>query len=279
VRRLRKLGELALETGDTETAEKVLKQVVSKAKYSEFRDPEDHVKLVQTLVRKGDPVQAAAVIRDLDKSMGGQKNTVVCSAISSAMVHEYTGHEVRLNESLTVALAGCKDAPGLSADMKMELARNCLQNNMEDGAAEVMRDVMRNATNTAAMAKAMGVFETAGRTDLATSVAQESRQQVVDLVAAGANKAKEGDYKGAVALMAEAVNKLPDNPQVVFNAAVAVLKCLENMGWEERLGQYAVTLIDSVRRLDPVNPKLPALAGLHQQILKKYDKGTRAKKV
>lgn len=278
VRRLRKLGETALEVGDTETAEKVLKQVVAKAKYSEFRDPEDHVKLVQTLVRKGDPVQAAAVIRDLDKSMGGQKNTVVCSAISSAMVHEYTGNEVRLGESLTAALAGAKDASGLSADMKMELARNCLQNNMEEGAAEVMRDVMRNASNNAAMVKAMGVFEKAGRTDLASSVAQESRQQVVDMVAAGAAKAKEGDYRGAVSLMVEAVNKLPDNPQVAFNAAVAVLKCLENIGWEERLGQYAVTLIDSVRRLDPVNPKLPALAGLHQQILKKYDKGTRAKK-
>ena len=278
VRRLRKLGETALEVGDTETAEKVLKQVVAKAKYSEFRDPEDHVKLVQTLVRKGDPVQAAAVIRDLDKSMGGQKNTVVCSAISSAMVHEYTGNEVRLNESLTAALAGARDANGLSADMKMELARNCLQNNMEEGAAEVMRDVMRNASNSAAMAKAMGVFEKAGRTDLAASVAQESRQQVVDMVAAGAAKAKEGDYRGAVSLMVEAVNKLPDNPQVAFNAAVAVLKCLENMGWDERLGQYAKSLIDSVRRLDPVNPKLPALAGLHQQILKKYDKGTRAKK-
>ncbi|UUZ56692.1 hypothetical protein LP419_17425 [Massilia sp. H-1] len=74
VRRLRRLGEVALETGDTDTAEKVLKQVVSKAKYSEFRDPEDHVRLVQTLVKKGDPVQAAAVIRDLDKSMGGQRN-------------------------------------------------------------------------------------------------------------------------------------------------------------------------------------------------------------
>ena len=278
VRRLRKLGEVALETGDTETAEKVLKQVVSKAKYSEFRDPEDHVKLVQTLVKKGDPVQAAAVIRDLDKSMGGQKNTAVCSAISSAMVHEYTGNEVRLNESLTAALAACKDASGLSADTRMELARSCLQNNMEDGAAEVMRDVMRNAPNNAAMSKAMGVFEKAGRTDLAMSTAQESRQQVVDLVAAGANKAKEGDFKGAVALMVEAVNKLPDNPQVVFNAAVAVLKCLENTSWDERLGQYALSLIDSVRRLDPVNPKLPALAGLHQQILKKYDKGNRVKK-
>ena len=278
VRRLRKLGETALETGDTDTAEKVLKQVVSKAKYSEFRDPEDHVKLVQTLVKKGDPVQAAAVIRDLDKSMGGQKNTAACSAISSAMVHEYTGNEVRLNESLEAALKACADAIGLSPDVKMELARNCLQNNKEEGAADVMRDVMRNASNNAAMARAMGVFEKAGRGDMAMTLAQESRQAVVDLVASGATKAKEGDYRGAVSLMVEAVNKLPDNPQVVFNAAVAVLKCLENMGWEERLGQYALSLIDTVRRLDPVNPKLPALAGLHQQILKKYDKGTRAKK-
>jgi hypothetical protein len=149
---------------------------------------------------------------------------------------------------------------------------------MESGAAEVMRDVMRNAPNSAVMAKAVAVFEKAGRPDLATSVAQESRQQVVDMMAAGAAKAKEGDYKAAVSLMVEAVNKLPDNPTVVFNAAVAVLKCLENMGWEDKLGQYAVSMIDTVRRLDPVNPKLPALAGLHQQILKKYDKGARARK-
>jgi hypothetical protein len=76
--------------------------------------------------------------------------------------------------------------------------------------------------------------------------------------------------------MTEAVTKLPDNPAVVFNATVAVLKCLENVGWDERLGQQAHRLIDTVRRLDPVNPKLPALAGLHQQILKKYDR-TRAR--
>jgi DNA-binding NarL/FixJ family response regulator/Flp pilus assembly protein TadD len=278
VRRLRRLGETALEAGDLDAAEKVLKQVVSKAKYSEFRDPEDHVKLVQALVKKGDPVQAAAVIRDLDRSMGGRPNVTVCSAIASSLVHEYTGNEARLNEALASALALCRDAPGLSADARMQLARSCLDNNMEEGASEVMRDVMRNAPNAAAMAKAMGVLEQSGRAELARALAHESRQHVVDLVAGGAAKAKEGDYKGAVALMLEAVGKLPDNPQVAFNAALAVLKCLENAGWEERLGQQALALIGSVRRLDPVNPKLPALAGLHQQILKKYDKGPRARK-
>jgi tetratricopeptide (TPR) repeat protein len=275
VRRLRKLGETALETGDVDLAEKTLKQVVAKAKYSEFRDPEDHVKLVQTLVKKGDPVQAAAVIRDLDRSMGNQRNTAACSAISSAMVHEYTGNEQRLNEALGQALTACKDAIGLSDSTKLELARNCISNNMEEGAAEVMREVMRNAPNNAAMAKAMSVFEKAGKGDLALQLAQQARQEVVDLVASGASKAKEGDFRGAVQLMVEAVNKLPDNPQVVFNAAVAVLKCLENVGWDDRLGQYALSLIDTVRRLDPTNPKLNALSGLHQQILKKYNKGVK----
>ena len=278
VRRLRKLGEVALETGDSEAAEKVFKQVVSKAKYSEFRDPEDHLKLVQTLVAKGDPVQAAAVIRDLDKSMGGQRNTAVCSAIASAMVHEYTGNEARLAESLSAAVLAARDATTLSAESKMELARNCLQNNMDAGATEVMGDVMRNATNNASMAKAMAVFEKAGRPELAATVAQHSRQVVIDMVAAGAQKAKEGDFRGAVDLMQEAVSKMPENPQVAFNAAVAVLKCLEHTGWDNSLGHSAMILIGSVRRLDPVNPKLPTLAGLHQQILKKYNKSVGIKK-
>jgi DNA-binding NarL/FixJ family response regulator len=276
VRRLRKLGETALEAGDHDTAERILKQVVSKAKYSEFRDPQDHVLLVQTLVRKGDPVQAAAVIRDLDKSMAFQKHTTVCSAIASSMVHDYTGNETRLNEALTSALAGSKHTPELRPELKLELARVAIENRMEEGAAEVVREVMRNARNGAAVTRAMAVFEQAGQSELAQQLAIESRQQVVDLVAGGAARAREGDFKGAVVLMQEAVAKLPDNPQVVFNAALATLKCLDNGGWDERLGQQALGYIAGVRRLDPVNPKLPALAGLHQQILKKYGKGAQA---
>ena len=270
VRRLRKLGEVAHQAGDVDAAEKALKMVLSKAKYSEFRDPEDHAKLVRSLVRKGDPVQAAAVIRDLDRSMSGQKNSQLCSAIASAMLHEFTGNAARLQESLDTALAACRGSAGLSSDMKMELARSCLDNGKEEGALAVMRDVMQNAPNSAAMARAMDVFERAGRSDLGLPLAQQSRQEVVDMVAAGAARARAGDFRGAVDLMSEAVARLPDNPQVVFNGAVAALKCLENMGWDERLGQYALSLIGRVRKLDPGNARLATLSALHQQILKKY---------
>jgi DNA-binding response OmpR family regulator/thioredoxin-like negative regulator of GroEL len=271
VRRLRRYGEVALETGDIETAEKTLKSVVAKAKYSEFRDPEDHVKLVKTLVKKGDTDAAAAAIRELDKTMSNVKNTALCSAVASVMLHQATGNEERLAQAMETAVAASRDSLGVSNDLKMDLARACLQADNEQAAQEVMMDVMRNASNNAAMAKAMSVFEEAGRPELAQTLAQDSRQQVIALVQAGAARVKDGDFRAGVALMVEAVNKLPENPAVVFNAALAVLKCLENMGWEDRLGEYALSLIDTVRRLDPTNPKLGALANLHQAILKKYN--------
>jgi len=276
VRRLRTLADTAFEAGDVDTAEKSLRQVVGKAKYSEFRDPEDHVKLVRTLVHKGDPVGAAAVVRDLDRSMGGRANTQFCSAVASALVHEYTGNEERLAESLGAALACAKDAPGVSADLKLELARSCLDNRMEEGASEIVRDVMRNAGDEAGVARAMGVMERAGKGELAQALARQSRQQVVDLVSSGAARARSGDYQGAVTLMLEAAIKMPNNPAVAFNAALAVLRRIEHDGWDDQLGGQVPVLIANVRKLDALNPKLPALAALHQQVLKQYNQGMRA---
>lgn len=278
VRRLRLLGETAFEAGDDDTAEKMLKQVVAKAKYSEFRDPEDHVKLVRTLVRKGDPVAAAAVIRDLDRSMGGKGHADACSAISSALLHEYTGNDERLQQSLNAALAASRELPGMSADLKLELARSCLAHDMQEGAATLVRDVMHNAADAGAMERAMGVMARAGQAELGTLLAQEARQHVIDLVAGGAERAKNGDYHGAVTLMGEASAAMPGNPQVAFNAALALLRCLEHTGWNDRLGQQAQAQMGAVRRLDPRNPKLAALTALHQAVLKKYDKGARARK-
>jgi DNA-binding NarL/FixJ family response regulator/thioredoxin-like negative regulator of GroEL len=268
--RLRKLGEIALETGDVGTAEKAFQQVVSKARYSEFRDPEDHVRLVRTLVDKGDTSQASTIIRDLDRSLSGSGKGKACHAISSAMLFKHAGDLDRASQELNKAVEACRDNIGLSTEMKMTLAKKCLEQKMDSGATEIMLDVMNNASSSAAMTKAMNLFEQSGRADLAESTAKESRRVVVELVASGAEKARQGDYRGAVSSMMEAVKKLPENPQVVFNAAVAILKHLDHLGWDERLGDQAKVLIDSARRIDSANPRLSSLISLYQSILNKY---------
>ncbi len=269
LRRLRKLGDIALETGDLETAENVFKKVVSKARHSDFRDPEDHVKLVDALVQKGDTEQARSVIRDLEKSMAGLKKTEACRAISTARVHAKTG-DARLTEELDAAVAASREDIGLSAATKLGLAKNCLENNQEEQATQVVLDVMRNASSQQVMSRAMEVFENAGKNDIAQHLAQQSRQEVMTLVTNGVQKARDGDFKGSVEVMTAAARKSPDNPQVVMNAALATLKYLENLGWEGAVASQARTLIESARRLDPMNPRLRAISGLYDALQKKY---------
>ena len=270
VRRLRQLGEVALETGDVALAESAFQKVVSKARYSEYRDPEDHVQLVKTLVHRGDLQQASAVVRDLEKSLGGNRKSEACRAYSNALILEQNGDSDNALEQLSAAVAASRRGAPLSNGIKLDMAKSCLESNLEGQASEMMLEVMNNAADNTAMARAMKVFERAGRKDLAESMARESKRQVMNMVTSGAEKAKKGDYRGAVDLMTEAARKFPENPQVVFNAALSLLKCMENQGWDNNMAEQARWYIESCRQLDPGNARLAPLSELYQSVLRKY---------
>lgn len=273
LRRLRKLGKAALQTGDTDTAHKIFQQVVSKAKFSEFREPEDHVHLVEASLAKGDIKSVPGIIRDLAKSLSGIKKTAACRAIASALLHRHNGDAEQEKEELELALQACQESVGLSSDTKLTLAKQCLENGMEQGAVDVMTSVLGNASTAVAASSAMRLLQEGGREDLVKRVTRASKSQVVDMVSAGAEKARLGDFRGAVVLMSEAAEKLPHNPQVIFNAAVATLKCLDNLGWDMQLGDQARVYVAEARRLDPRNPRLSLLSGMYRDILNKYGIG------
>jgi DNA-binding response OmpR family regulator len=271
VRRLRKLGRLALETGDIDTALTSFQDVVGRVRHSRFRDPEDSVHLVQSLLGKGRVHQAATVVNELGKSLGDFKKTEACGAISSALIHEFKSETEKALAQLATAVAACNDSDGLSNEVKMVLAQSCLNHDMEDSAAEIMLDVMNNAADDTAMARAVAALERAGHQDLTQSLAQKSRQQATDLAAACEDKIGQGDYHGAVELMTHAAHKMSDNPETALNAAVTVLTCIENTGWDDELGAQAHRHIENARRLDPGNPRLGALSDLYRTTLKKYN--------
>ena len=269
VRRLRKLGEIALAAGDFQTAEANLKKVVSKVKFSEFKDPEDHVNLVNALVQNGNIDQAKTVVRELEKTMSDKLKMPACKAISAALIFAKS-NDPRMKTELTNAVEASRENIGLSTNMKLGLAKNCLENDMKDEASEVILEVMRNSTNDSEIQRAVGVFENAGQGELGKSLADQSRTEVMDLVSEGVKKAKLGDFIGAVELMSSAVKQMPNNPQVVTNAALAYLKCLEHHGWEHKLAQQARRLIETSCRLDPANPRNAPLRKLYDDLQRKY---------
>jgi hypothetical protein len=270
VRRLRRLGEVALDAGDVAVAEKSFKQVVAKAKYSEFRDPEDHVNLVKALIRKGDPAQAGGVIRDLEKSLRGNPNTDACKAISAAMLHESAGNSAAAVAELNAAVQAVTGSVALSSKLKIGLVRSCLTNKLDKQASEVMLALMNDVDSGVTMQQAMSVFVKAGRPDLADGMGVQLKAQAQGLLNVAAEKTSVGDFKGAVQTLLEARHMSPGNLPVMIAVAAAILRQINEMGWDHPLAEQCAGVIDTIRKLDAAHLQLGPLNDGYQAAKRKY---------
>ncbi len=270
VRRLRQLGEVAFEAGDLGAAERAFKQVVSKAKYSEFRDPEDHLNLVRALVKKGDTSQASGVIRDLERSLRSNANTEACRAIGSAMVLEMEGNAPGAANELSTAVHAVGASKGLSTQLKIGLVQTCLSNKLDQAASEVMLNMMSDGESGVSIEQAVDVFEKAGRHDLARDVGAQIKLQVQELMSDAADMASQGEHRAAVSVLTKALRRTPGNLPVLFASVEAILQQLNALGWEVALAEQAQYQMQTIARLDPAHPALSMLRGQYAATQRKY---------
>jgi DNA-binding NarL/FixJ family response regulator/Tfp pilus assembly protein PilF len=270
VRRLRRLGELALDEGDMPTAEKAFRQVVAKAKYSEFRDPQDHVNLVRTLVRRGDGTGASSVIRDLDRSMRASPATEACRAFAAGLVQELAGNAPAAATELAKAAAAVQAALELAPAFRRDLVHACLRHRLDDDAATVVLTMMNEGAGGLTADQAGDVLEAAGRHDLAVEVRRTATQQVDALVADAAERLERGDHRGAVAAVMSAVRRTPGSAPVLLAAVRTALRQLDELGWEAPLGEQTANMLARLRAVAPDHPLLDSLAAQYVATQRKY---------
>jgi CheY-like chemotaxis protein len=246
VRRHRSLGEMAMDAGDVALAEKSFRQVVTRARSSAFRDPEDHLNLVRALVRKGEAHNAGGIIRDLEKSLRAGADVDACKAYAQALLHEAGGDSGAAAVALATAVQAAVTAP-LSAKLKIGLARSCLQHRVDDAATTLVLSMLADEGGMTAD-DAVALFSGAGRADLADGVQRQLGQQTEDLVAVAAAQSGSGDLKGAVQTLLGARLRSPASLPVSLAAAGAILRQLNELGWDHRLGERAAEVIDGARR-------------------------------
>lgn len=270
VRRLRHLGELAFATDDIGAAERAFRAVVGKARYSEFRSPEDHVNLVRTLVRKGDAGQAAGVIRDMERSLRGNADTEACRALAAALVLDLGGHETAAAAELARAAEAARTAEALSSQLKIGLVNACLRHRLDHPASDLVLDMMNDSARGLTVEQAVDVFEKAGRHDLAVTVGRRATQQAEEALSDTAQKLGQGELRAAVGAITAAVRRSPRNVQVLLTAVQTILRQLDELGWEAPLAEQATALLARLRKLDPANGALEHLAQQYGATRRKY---------
>lgn len=259
LQRQRRIGEMELDLGQNESAEKRLATVLRQSKYSDFRDPEDHVRLVKAQLGSGSPERARETLRDLERSMKGQAKADLCQAVCAAMVFAREGDSTQARAAAERAAALLAPGTNPSLQLKKEVTQVCLEQGLESEAAEVAMDIMRNSADEREVDAVRGMLTRLGRAELGETLASRLRTDVRDTMSEGAALARSGDHAGSVRHFMDAVQKMPGNALVLYNASLALLKYVEHSGWRDDYAEEARNLIERLHVQDPGNTKLGAL--------------------
>lgn len=268
--RLRHLGELALNAGDPATAERSLSDVVERGKYSEFRDPEDHVRLLQAQLALQKLDAARETLDDLERSMARHPKGELCTAIGGALIQTHVHDHTAARQSMLATLRNPARLRELSVGLRQELVKTCYDQQMRDEGTELLADLLRTAGDDRTLESTRAALHSRGLDQISLEVEAKVQAEVKSLVTTGAQKAHAGDFDGAVAEMMNAARKMPGNPHVLFNAALALLRHIENRGWNEAFAAQASGLIERAQRLAPANPRLAAISEFMHELMKRF---------
>ncbi len=139
-----------------------------------------------------------------------------------------------------------------------------------------MVTLMNDSDSGISMDDAVDVFEKAGRHDLAQGVGEQIDRQVEELLNDAAEKREQGDLRAAVDTLNGALRKAPANMSLLPAAASAMLKQLDDLGWEAPLAEQCHYLLERIRRIDPTHPTLETLTAQYSSTQRKYGISTTA---
>jgi len=146
----------------------------------------------------------------------------------------------------------------LSGGLRVDLARACLAHRLDDEASEVMLSAFGGERGVSAQ-QVTGVFEQAGRPDLADGMHKQLRAQAQILLGVADEKRNMGDVRGAVQTLLDALNMAPNNLQVMIALVGGILRQILEMGWDETLAGVCAEQLAHIRALDPAHPRLQVL--------------------
>lgn len=264
--RVRHVAELAVETGTPEVAEQVLQEALAKHKYSPVREAQDYALLSRAVSEQGKPEQALAVLKEAKHSFTDPASAVLLTTGEIA-VHRKAGNTAEAEAALEQVLsARHADLPpaivAAVADAAFSLGR-------EAQATELLKQlVQNNPDDAAAREQAHGVLTAAGKGEAeAQAMIAQSVQEIVQLNNEGVRKAEAGELEEAIGMLCAAAERLPNNLQIVGNAALALALALARNGHDAARMEECQRLRQQVAAKSPEYPKLAQIDAVLKRVV------------
>lgn len=266
--RQRSIANLAETTGDFSRVDKALSVVVKQTKNSPLRDPKDYAKLTNALTETGELERAVTLIKEAKDHFTDTADVKLLSAYE-AVAQTKLGNKDLAKKALEIAMTDDGTIP--SEATSLALAKACLAQNRTKEAHDILKSVVQNNPDSNKLQEDIAhIFKDHGGSDVAQQLIESSVKEVINLNNDAVQKARAGQYAEASQMLTEAALRLPNNLQIVSNAALSILMDIFTNGFNLEKSIRAKQFQDAVFAQNDQYPKLAEINAFQIKIQAKY---------
>ena len=276
--RQRLVGDVAARNKDLLAAEKAYGKVIERSKGSSLRTVDDFANLSRVLVDRGDVAASRKIVAEMKREWRGDKQAELAALVTESLCLNSEGaaekaqHLVDQALSLqkTISEEAAEKGKHVSQRLAVDLAHACYATGKEGEATKIMRQVAaENHEDQNLIEHITSVFAKTGQPDAGKALLDQVGKEIVELNNRGVLAARSGDLEGAVQLLIQAVEQVP-NLQFLVNAAKAIFALMDKKGWDEPLAARAVDYLQRAQRKDRKSAKVASARELYVTVAKKY---------
>jgi tetratricopeptide (TPR) repeat protein len=276
--RQRLVGDVAARNNDLLAAEKAYGKVIERSKGSSLRTVDDFANLSRVLVERGHVDASRKIVADMKREWRGDKQAELAALVTESLCLNSEGSADKAQHLVDQALAlqktiseeAVEKGKPVSQRLAVDLAHACYATGKEAEATKIMRQVAaENHEDAHLIDHITSVFEKTGQPDAGKAMLEQVGKEIVELNNKGVMAARSGDLEGAVQLLIQAVEQVP-NLQFLVNAAKAIFALMDKKGWDEMLAARAIDYLQRAQRKDRKSAKVASARELYVAVAKKH---------
>ncbi|HEX6734262.1 MAG TPA: response regulator [Azonexus sp.] len=276
--RQRLVGDVAARNKDLLVAEKAYGKVIERSKGSSLRTVDDFANLSRVMVERGNVEGSRKIAADLKREWRGDKQAELAALVTESLCLSQEGSPEKAQLLVSQALDLQRDIAGeaaakgkaVSQRLAVDLAHACYATGKQAEAQKIMHQVAaENNEDTHLLDHITQVFQKTGQPDAGKALLDQVGREIVDLNNKGVLAARAGDLEGAVRLLIQAAEQVP-NLQFLVNAAKAIYTLMDKTGWDAELASRAHDYLQRAQRKDRKSAKVASARELYVTVAKKH---------
>ena len=271
VHRQQKLGNLALDNGDLDTARTAYATAIEKGQHSVFITPGDYGNLCRIHLEQGNLSGAMETLRKGKLALQSTPEGQLVVVVVHGQVHTRNGNYTEARKSLDEATRLRANGARVDGHLLLELAQGFLAHERHEEADATVSEVARNAHDSEVLlARVRHLYEAAGRMKDVEHILTEATREVRKLTTEGVMLAYKGDVQTAVKLLLAACGLAPFNPRILMNGVWVILKGIELDGMDTGKLIKARSLLTAAERQSPGHSRIAGLRAQLQEIESRF---------